>query len=255
MVPGTTGKILGDMGVHEIGPAGLEIHEGIANIGLALAQGLHFGAMENEAGLHPFEDVIVVRSGAILSDNLVGLGFGVFAFLLALLWSLLRTLLRSVIWLSHNLSFYLMARLSERTGSTPSGNTQRPGRNPSHGEDRMTGSRAGSLIGSIFGTFIFRRTTCSRMSGFAGCRKARNAVPWSREPIEGRADRLRRSIVGGPPPFLRQGKQKAVPSKARKTTLRCALRGWLTGDWAGRATGTSTGTSTGTGYSVELKAC
>ena len=133
MVPGATGKILGDMGVHEIGPAGLEVHEGIANVGLALAQGLHFGAMENEAGLHPFEDVIVVRSGAILSDNLVGLGFGVFAFLLALLWSLLRTLLRSVIWLSHNLSFYLMARLSERTGSTPSGNTQRPGRNPSHG--------------------------------------------------------------------------------------------------------------------------
>jgi hypothetical protein len=139
---------LRDMGIHEIGAAGLEIHEGIADIGFTLSQGLHFGAVEDEASLHPFEDVIIVRSGAILGDNLVGLRFCI----LALLRALLRTLLRSLIWLSHNLSFYLMARLSERTGNTLPGNTQPPGRNPSHREDCMTGRITGGLSGSLTGT-------------------------------------------------------------------------------------------------------
>lgn len=158
MVPRTSGKILSDVGVDEIGSAGLEVDEGIANVGFAFTQGLDFGTMKDKSRFHFFENVIIIRSGTILSDNLICCRFRV----LRPLW----TLLRSLIWLCHNLSFYLMARLSERTGNTTlPGNTQPPGRNPSQGEDCMTGRKAGSFIGSILEMFTFIWGTCSRMSG------------------------------------------------------------------------------------------
>ena len=119
-------QILRDVRVYKIRPAGLEIHKGIANIGFAFPQGLHFGTVEDEPCLHLFKDVIIVGGRAVLRDNLVGCRFRVLG--------LLRFLFR----MNHNLSFYLMPRLMERTRSTPSGNTQPPGRNPSFRESSMT---------------------------------------------------------------------------------------------------------------------
>src|SRR5260370_16110233 len=103
MIPRTAWEILRDMSVHQIGSAGLEINESVANIRLALAQRFHLGALQNQPRLHFFQNVIVVVSRALLRDEFFG---GIFPILLT-------TFHRFVLWLSHKLSFYLMTRLIE----------------------------------------------------------------------------------------------------------------------------------------------
>src|SRR6266403_1401149 len=115
VVPRAAGHVLGDMSVDEERAAGLEVHVGVANVGLAFAQGLHFGAVKHESRFYLFEDVVVVRGGAILRDDF-------FARLLGIL-GLLEALPRFTSWLGHNLSFYLMMRLIRVSGTAahPSG--------------------------------------------------------------------------------------------------------------------------------------
>jgi len=71
VVPGAAGQVLGNVGVHEPGAAGFEVDEGIANIRFSFAESFHFGAMQNQAGLKAFEEVVVVRGGAVLGHNLL----------------------------------------------------------------------------------------------------------------------------------------------------------------------------------------
>src|SRR5467141_3796107 len=80
VVPRAAGHVLGDMGVDEERAAGLEVHVGVANVGLAFAQGLHFGAVKHESRFHLFEDVVVVRGGAILRDDFFERLLGVLPF-------------------------------------------------------------------------------------------------------------------------------------------------------------------------------
>src|SRR5579864_4179921 len=113
VIPRAAGHVLGDVSVDEKGAAGLEVHVGVTDVGLAFAQGFHFGAVKDEARLHLFEDMIVVRGGAILRDDLLaGLLRG-----LALLRALSGTALHGFTSrLGHNLSFYLMMRLIRMSG-------------------------------------------------------------------------------------------------------------------------------------------
>src|SRR4029077_20140396 len=48
VVPRAAGHVLGNVGVNEPRAGGLEIHVGIADIGLTLAKSLHFRAVENQ---------------------------------------------------------------------------------------------------------------------------------------------------------------------------------------------------------------
>ena len=107
VVPGAAGHILRDVRVDEESAAGLEVHIGVADVGFTFAQCFHFGAMKNESGLKLFQDVIVVRSCAILRDDLFAGLLGLFTF------RLLGVLRR----LGHNLSFYLMTRLTWMSGT------------------------------------------------------------------------------------------------------------------------------------------
>src|SRR5882762_903271 len=115
VVPRAAGHVLGDMGVDEERAAGLEVHVGVANVGLAFAQGLHLGAVKHESRFHLFEDVVVVRGGAVLRDDLFARFLGVL--------TLLEALSGFTSWLGHNLSFYLMMRLIRVSGTAahPSG--------------------------------------------------------------------------------------------------------------------------------------
>src|SRR5579864_8004433 len=69
MIPGTAGLILGDMAIHEpqFPSPGLSI--GITQASLAFMQCFDFGADQDHAGLVLVEEFIIVRGGAILSDN------------------------------------------------------------------------------------------------------------------------------------------------------------------------------------------
>jgi hypothetical protein len=267
MVPRTSGKILRNVSIHEIGATGLEIDESIANVGFAFTQGLDFGTMKDKSRFHFFENVIIIRSGTILSDNLICCRFRV----LRPLW----TLLRSLIWLCHNLSFYLMARLSERTGNaTLPGNTQPPGRNPSQGEDRMTGSRAGSLIEKILTMITFRRAMCGRRDGLSDCGKRREPVPQWLKPIESQVFNVgAKAPTQGAKRFLRKvfgetrvsrGEAKPAPlapkvaapvEGARKRNSRPTREVDLWGTRLYRLTGNWAGGVTGTQDSMELEAC
>src|SRR5271166_1257086 len=102
MIPRTAGHILGDVGVGEIGTAGLEVHIGVANVGLALTQGFHFGAVQHETGFQLLQDKVVIGSGAVLRHDEFARGFGVLA-----LFGFLG-------WLGHVLSFYPMPRLNNQ---------------------------------------------------------------------------------------------------------------------------------------------
>lgn len=108
VVPRTAGHVLSDVGVDEERAAGLEVHVGVTDVGLAFAQGFDFGAVKDEARLHFFEDVVVVGGGAVLRDDFFAGLFGVL--------SLFGDLPGFGGWLGHNLSFYLMRRLIRMSG-------------------------------------------------------------------------------------------------------------------------------------------
>jgi len=75
VVPGTAGHVLCNVGVNEPCSSGTEIDVGVANIRFSFAQGLHLGAMEDQAGFEAIKEVVIVGSSAILSNNLLS-GFG-----------------------------------------------------------------------------------------------------------------------------------------------------------------------------------
>jgi hypothetical protein len=99
MIPRSSRHVLGDMGVYQVRPARLEIHIRIPNVGFSFAQRFHFRAMQHQAGFQLLKNMVIIRSGAVLRDNLLAGSLGVL------------TLLRPFVWLGHNLSFYLMPRL------------------------------------------------------------------------------------------------------------------------------------------------
>src|ERR1700676_4890405 len=109
VVPRAAGHVLSDVRIDEKRAAGLEIHVGVADVGLAFAQSLHLGAVKHEPRFHFFEDVVVVGSGAVLRDNFFARLLGVLA--------LLGALRGFPGWLNHNLSFYLMMRLIRMSGT------------------------------------------------------------------------------------------------------------------------------------------
>src|SRR5271165_2552224 len=86
VIPGAAGRILRDVGVDQERPAGFKVHEGIANVGFALAQSFHFGAMQHQARFELLKNVVVVGSGAILRDDLLARLLAVPAFLGLLVW-------------------------------------------------------------------------------------------------------------------------------------------------------------------------
>ena len=108
VIPRAAGHVLSDVSIDKEGAAGLEVHVGVADVGFAFAKGFDFGAVKDEAGLHFFEDVIVVRGGAVLRDDFFAGLFGVLA--------LFRELPGFGAWLGHNLLFYLMKRLIRMSG-------------------------------------------------------------------------------------------------------------------------------------------
>ena len=109
VIPRAAGHVLGDVGVDEEGAAGLEVDVSVADVSFAFAEGLYFGAVKYESSFHLFEDMVVVRGGAVLRDDFFAWILGVLRFLLAL--SGLRGRL------GHNLSFYLMMRLIRMSGT------------------------------------------------------------------------------------------------------------------------------------------
>src|SRR5208282_1078984 len=112
MIPRAPRHILGDVRVHQVGSAWLEIHIGIPNIGFPFAQRFHLRAMQHQPRFELLNNMVIVRSGAVLRDNLLA-------------WSLVvLALLRPLVWLGHNLSFYLMPRLM--TGKREKSHTAHP---------------------------------------------------------------------------------------------------------------------------------
>jgi hypothetical protein len=107
VVPGTAGHVLSDVGVNEVSAAGLKVHIGVADIRFPLAQSFYLGAMQHQACFQLLKDMVIVGSRAILGDDLF---LGPFPILGPLGF---------VVWLNHNLSFYLMTRLIQRAGKVP----------------------------------------------------------------------------------------------------------------------------------------
>src|SRR5882724_2687741 len=136
VVPRAAGHVLGDVGVDEERAAGLEVHVGVADVGFALAESLHFGAMKDEPCFHLFEDVVVVRRGTVLRDDFFARLLGAFRFLLAL--SGLRG------WLGHNLLFYLMMRLIRMSGTAA-----QPGGPPPSYRPPLWGKATGVANGTV----------------------------------------------------------------------------------------------------------
>src|SRR5579859_939067 len=71
VVPRTAGHVLRNVCVNQPCAAGLEIDIGIADIRFPFAQGLHLGAMQDQAGLKSVQQVKIVGGGAILGNNLL----------------------------------------------------------------------------------------------------------------------------------------------------------------------------------------
>ena len=74
------GHVLGNVGVNEPRASGLEIDVGIADIRLALAKSLHFGAVENQSSLIALEQMVVIGSRAVLCHDLLFTFFSLFGF-------------------------------------------------------------------------------------------------------------------------------------------------------------------------------
>jgi hypothetical protein len=98
VVPGPSGHVLGNVGINEKGAAGLEVDIGITDIGLAFAEGFYFGAVQHQSRFQLLKNMVMIRSGAVLGNDLLTRRLGVLA------------LPGQFVWLSHNLSFYLMLR-------------------------------------------------------------------------------------------------------------------------------------------------
>src|SRR6266702_5456810 len=77
VIPRAAGHVLSAVSIDEKRAARLEVHVGVADVGLAFAEGFDFGAVKDEACLHFFEDVIVVRGRAVLRDDFFAGLFGV----------------------------------------------------------------------------------------------------------------------------------------------------------------------------------
>src|SRR5260370_17738595 len=60
VIPGAAGHVLSDVGVDQPGATGLEVNIGVADVGLSLAECLHFGAVEDQPGLIAPDDAVVV---------------------------------------------------------------------------------------------------------------------------------------------------------------------------------------------------
>src|SRR5690349_11470620 len=67
----TAGTVLRDMTIHQPHAGAAHFRIGISQVGFALAQSFYFGADQSHARLHFFEQVVVVRGGAILGNNLL----------------------------------------------------------------------------------------------------------------------------------------------------------------------------------------
>ena len=109
VIPRAAGHVLSDVGVDEERTARLEVDIIVADVGFAFAEGLDLVAVKDESRFHLFEDVVVVRGGAVLRDNF-------FARLLRIL-GLAGALPGLLGRLGHNLSFYLMKRLIRMSGT------------------------------------------------------------------------------------------------------------------------------------------
>ena len=64
-----TGKMLEFTLVHA--PAGLEVHIGVANVGLSFPERLHLRAVQHQSGLMLLKNMVVIRSRAVLRDDLL----------------------------------------------------------------------------------------------------------------------------------------------------------------------------------------
>ncbi len=69
VIPNAAGAVFGNVGVHEPEFAGARLGVGLAEGGLAFAEGFDFGADQNDAGFDFVEEDVVVRGGAILGDD------------------------------------------------------------------------------------------------------------------------------------------------------------------------------------------
>jgi hypothetical protein len=78
MVPRAAGHVLSYVGVHQPRAAGFEIDVGVANIRLSFAKSFHFGAVKDQPGFIPLQQMIIVGGGAILRDDLLLAFFGLF---------------------------------------------------------------------------------------------------------------------------------------------------------------------------------
>src|SRR5258708_28126808 len=76
VVPRATRHVLGDVSVDQPRTRGLEVNIGFTDIRLSFAKGFDLGAVEHEAGLIALEQMVVVRSGAVLRHNLLFAFFG-----------------------------------------------------------------------------------------------------------------------------------------------------------------------------------
>jgi hypothetical protein len=70
VVPWTARTVLGDVSVDEPRATGLEIDEGVADVCLTLAESFDLGAMKDQSGFELLQEVVIVRGGAILGDDL-----------------------------------------------------------------------------------------------------------------------------------------------------------------------------------------
>jgi hypothetical protein len=98
MVPRSPGEILRNMRIHQKRPARFEIDESVSNVGFSLPQSFYFCPVQHQTGFKLLKYVVIVGSGAILRHDEFARSVP------ALFWFL--------VWLGHNLSFYLMPRLN-----------------------------------------------------------------------------------------------------------------------------------------------
>src|SRR5271170_1812648 len=71
VVPWAAGQVLRNVRVNEPSAAGLEIDISVTNIRFPFAQGLYFGAVQDQTGLKAVEQMEIIRSGAVLGHDLL----------------------------------------------------------------------------------------------------------------------------------------------------------------------------------------
>ena len=70
MIEWAAGTVLRDMAVHQPDAGAADFGISVPQVGFAVAQRFYFGARQNHTGLHVFEQVVVIRSGAVLGNDL-----------------------------------------------------------------------------------------------------------------------------------------------------------------------------------------